>query len=250
VALNGYRWDDFNAYLYFSDDFGQNWARLGTNLPAEPINVVREDLVNPDLLYVGTDHGLYISLDQGKTFQAIAGQFPQTPVHDLVVQAKAKELVIGTHGRSMYKLNIAPLQVLTQEVMSNQITLFALENTRYDRDWGQKSPWQNQEPVAFPFNYFVAVEGKAQWEVRTKAGLVLNSGTINSKKGLNTFTFDLSLQESALKSYEKWLNETQGDKKPLEVKKADDGKYYLQKGVYTVELKQDGGTSVQNFTIE
>jgi hypothetical protein len=171
-------------------------------------------------------------------------------VHDLVVQAKSKELVIGTHGRSMYKINIASLQVLTQEVMANQITLFAMENTRYDRGWGQESPWQSPEPVAIPFNYYVAVEGKAQWEVRTKAGLVLNSGTINSKKGLNTFTFDLSLQDSALKPYEKWLNETQGDKKPLEVKKADDGKYYLQKGVYTVELKQDGGTSVQNFTIE
>ncbi|MDX1547873.1 MAG: glycosyl hydrolase, partial [Rhodothermales bacterium] len=63
VALNGYRWDHFDAYVYRSDDYGQSWTRLGTDLPAEPVNVVLEDPHNPDLLFVGTDHALYASLD-------------------------------------------------------------------------------------------------------------------------------------------------------------------------------------------
>ena len=73
VSLNGYRWDDFSPYLYRSDDYGQNWTRLGPDLPAEPINVVREDPANPDLLYVGTDHGVYVSLNRGQSFQPKRG---------------------------------------------------------------------------------------------------------------------------------------------------------------------------------
>ncbi|MDX2281138.1 MAG: glycosyl hydrolase [Saprospiraceae bacterium] len=255
VSLNGYRWDDFTAYLYCSDDYGQNWVRLGMDLPAEPINVVREDTENPDLLYVGTDHGLYISIDRGKTFQMVGGQFPHTPVHDLVVQAKAKELVIGTHGRSMYKMNVAPLQALTPEVLAAPLWLFNLENVAFSRSWGRISPWEEQKPESYPIYYHAAAAGDVRWEVRTKAGLVLNSGTLNSKKGFNTFTFDLTLQESALKPYQKWLKENApDDKKASTLKKADDGKYYLQKGVYTVELMRDGTgtkeTAVQTFTIE
>jgi hypothetical protein len=176
-------------------------------------------------------------------------------VHDLVVQAKAKELVIGTHGRSMYKMDIAALQTITQEVLAAPLWLFNLENVTFSRGWGRISPWEEQKPESFPIAYYATAGGNVRWEVRTKAGLVLNSGTLNSKKGFNTFTFDLTLQESALKPYQKWLKENaQDDKKASTLKKADDGKYYLQKGVYTVELMRDGTgtkeTAVQTFTIE
>ncbi|MEO6757824.1 MAG: glycosyl hydrolase, partial [Saprospiraceae bacterium] len=93
VSLSGYRWDDFRAYLYASEDYGQHWQQIGLDLPVEPINVVREDPVNPDLLYVGTDHGLYLSLDRGRTFQALGGDFPAVPVHDLVIQSRSNDLV-------------------------------------------------------------------------------------------------------------------------------------------------------------
>lgn len=69
VSLSGYRWDDFNAYLYVSDDYGKNWTPIGTDLPMEPINVVKEDPVNEDILYVGTDHNLYVSLDRANIFK-------------------------------------------------------------------------------------------------------------------------------------------------------------------------------------
>ncbi|MFM7156129.1 MAG: WD40/YVTN/BNR-like repeat-containing protein, partial [Bacteroidota bacterium] len=76
ASLNGYRNDDFSAYLYASDDYGQTWKKTGNTLPAEPINVVREDDENENVLYVGTDHHIYVSLDRGETFNTLSAGFP------------------------------------------------------------------------------------------------------------------------------------------------------------------------------
>jgi len=102
ATLNGYRYDNFNPYLFVSDDYGSSWKQLGTDLPAEPLNVVREDAKNENILYVGTDNGLYTSFDMGKTFMVMGGNLPRVPVHDLVIQERENELVVGTHGRSIF----------------------------------------------------------------------------------------------------------------------------------------------------
>jgi photosystem II stability/assembly factor-like uncharacterized protein len=105
ATLNGYRNDNFNSYLYGSDDYGNTWTALGTDLPAEPLNVVKEDPRNADILYVGSDHGLYASFNRGKTFMTL-GNLPRVPVHDIAIQKTANEIVIGTHGRSIYIASI------------------------------------------------------------------------------------------------------------------------------------------------
>ena len=68
VTLNGYRYDNFSPYLYVSDDYGLTWKQLGKDLPAEPLNVVREDPKYDSILYVGSDGGLYVSIDAGNNF--------------------------------------------------------------------------------------------------------------------------------------------------------------------------------------
>src|SRR6185436_15378904 len=71
ASLNGYRWDDFNPYLFVSEDYGTTWSQIGADLSLEPINVVKEDPVNENILFVGTDNGVYVSFDRGKTFMAM-----------------------------------------------------------------------------------------------------------------------------------------------------------------------------------
>jgi photosystem II stability/assembly factor-like uncharacterized protein len=111
VTLNGYRNDHFEAYVYKSEDFGQTWIRLGQNLPAEPVNVIREDAVSSKLLYLGTDAGAYASIDGGATFQPFVKGLPHTiPVHDIAVQEREQEIVLGTHGRSLYIGKVGELQ--------------------------------------------------------------------------------------------------------------------------------------------
>lgn len=106
AAFTGYREDDFSAYLFVSDDFGASWASISDGLPAESINVVAEDPTHEDILYVGTDLGVYVSLDRGRTWSSLSATLPTTPVHDIEVHPRDPEIIIGTHGRSVWVLNV------------------------------------------------------------------------------------------------------------------------------------------------
>lgn len=251
VSLNGYRWDDFTPYLYASEDYGTTWERIGTNLPLEPINVVREDPENPNVLYVGTDAGAYVSLDRGKTFQALCPDFPTVPVHDIAIQKRARELILGTHGRSLYRVNIAPIQQLTPEVLAASIHVFEPGKVKYSDNWGKKQPWRELKDPELSIAFYAATPGKASWSVKTKDGILLNSGQVDCKPGLNTFSYALDVQETAVKRYQKALQDAQKDpKKVPELTKADTGKFYLQKGSYVLEMQKDGKPASTTFAVE
>lgn len=107
VTLNGYRNDHFNAYVFVSEDFGNTWRQIMTDLPMEPVNVIREDPKQENLLYVGTDCGLYVSMNGGNSSMAWMTGLPRVAVHDIAIQERENEIILGTHGRSIYiaKLN-------------------------------------------------------------------------------------------------------------------------------------------------
>ncbi len=116
VTLNGYRSDNFAPYLFVSEDFGSTWRSLGNNLPAEPINVIREDPKYDSVLYVGTDGGLYVSIDGGNNFMAWNNGLPKSvPVHDIAIQQRDNEIVLGTHGRSLYVAKLDSVQLLVKD---------------------------------------------------------------------------------------------------------------------------------------
>ncbi len=115
VAQTGYREDDFGTYLYVSRDFGESWTSIAANLPAESVNVIGEDPRYADILYVGTDLGVYVSLDSGGTWHSLCANLPTTPVHDLEVHRRDGEIAIGTHGRSIFVADLAPVRELERE---------------------------------------------------------------------------------------------------------------------------------------
>lgn len=117
ATLTGYRYDNFNPYLFVSEDYGTNWQPLGKNLPLEPLNAVAEDPVNENLLYVGADNGFYASFDRGQSFSPAIKGLPRVPVYDLAIQERDKEIVLGTHGRSIYIVKIGEMQQLTADVL-------------------------------------------------------------------------------------------------------------------------------------
>ena len=110
VSFTGYREDDFEKYLYMSTDFGKTWTSIATNLPSESINVIREDPQDKNILYVGTELSVYVSLDRGQIWHSLSNHLPTTPVHDLVIHPRENEMVIGTHGRSCFVLDVKPIQ--------------------------------------------------------------------------------------------------------------------------------------------
>jgi photosystem II stability/assembly factor-like uncharacterized protein len=104
MTQTGRRDDDFQVYIWRSTDFGQSWEDISGNIPLGPVNVIREDPFDKNILYVGTDAGVYISTDRGKTY-AVLGDLPFAYVHDLKVQPRDNMIIIATHGRGMWVLD-------------------------------------------------------------------------------------------------------------------------------------------------
>lgn len=110
LALNGKRDDDFAAYVYSSIDYGTTWTDIGKSLPGGPVNVIREDPKNQDVLYVGTDLGVYVSTNRGASWSVLGGNLPTTYVHDLVIHPRDGILVIATHGRGLWAIGVKSLK--------------------------------------------------------------------------------------------------------------------------------------------
>ncbi len=110
MAQNGKRWDDLKPYLWKSTDHGKNWTSIVANIPSGPINVIREDPKNKDVLYVGTDLGVYVSSDGGKKWDVLANNLPTTFVSDLVIHPRDDVMVISTHGRGVWAMDVRTIQ--------------------------------------------------------------------------------------------------------------------------------------------
>ena len=109
LAQNGKRDDDFTPYVWLSDDYGKTWIDIAKGIPFGPVNVVREDPVDPKVLYIGTDGGVFVTKDRGKTWEALGSGLPTVYVHDLVVHPRDNIVVIATHGRGMWALDANPV---------------------------------------------------------------------------------------------------------------------------------------------
>lgn len=143
LSLNGYRWDNFEPMIYVSEDYGLNWSRIGNELPNEPVNVIIEDSRNEGLVYVGTDHGVYASLDYGNNFHPFINGLPGAPVHDLVLHPRENDLVVGTHGRSVYVADMTYLQQIDQNILNKNLHVFKVDNLKYSNRWGNRNWYGN-----------------------------------------------------------------------------------------------------------
>jgi len=106
LGQNGKRDNDFQVYVYRSDDHGVTWKDISVGIPGGPVNVVVEDPFYEDVLYVGTDLGVYVSTNGGKNWKVLAKGLPNPFVHDMKIQQRDKVAVIGTHGRGVFKLDM------------------------------------------------------------------------------------------------------------------------------------------------
>ena len=243
AALNGYRWDDFTPYLYVSEDFGETWKSIASGIPASPVNVILEDPANENLLFAGTDLGLYVSLDRGNTWHAMQNGMPHVAVHDLVVQPKARHLLVGTHGRSIYRADIAPLQSLQKEDLKKSLVVFELPEIRHSSRWGNAwSAWGQPSTPGLDVVFYSDRGGVAKATIRTPDGIVLSETEVQADPGFNVISYDVAFSKSGKENY---LSKY---KTPL--KEAGDGKTYLPKGVYEVILELGGAKETKGFEIK
>ncbi|MEJ7702126.1 MAG: hypothetical protein WKF71_21195 [Pyrinomonadaceae bacterium] len=121
---------DFAPYLMKSTDAGRNWVSLKGDLPANgSVLAIAEDHVNPNLLFAGTEFGVFFSVNGGQKWVQLKGNFPTISVHDLAIQKRENDLVIGTFGRGIYVLdNYAPLRMVTPEMLKSESVLFPVKD--------------------------------------------------------------------------------------------------------------------------
>lgn len=244
VTLNGYRWDDFSAYVYMSDDYGQTWKNIGKELPISSVNVIKEDPKNEDVLYVGSDNGAYVSLDRGKTWQAFSKGIPNVAVHDIVIQPEANDLLLGTHGRSIYKTNIEPLQKLSSKVLTSSLYLFPMSSIKASPRWGSSwSKWLEAYEPSTIVKYYTNSAESVTIKIITPNGKTLREFYSDSDKGLNYAEYDLTISEKGRKALLKEFPDE-------EVSKKKNGKYYLPVGKYEVVISKGGQIEKVPFEVK
>ena len=229
ATLNGYRNDDFKTYIYKSENNGSAWTAIANNIPNSPVNVIKEDPTDENILYVGTDNGVYVSFNQGDSWEAFSKGLTNAAVHDVVIQKEAKDLVVGTHGRSIYKADISGLQQFNQ-VKSESVSIFDITPLRASPFWGSiRNQYSKVFESSTTINFYSNTSGKKQVAILSEGGAELNSISADMGKGFNTVDYNLQITEKGRKALLK-------ENSKLSISKADNGKYYLPKGKYTVTI--------------
>jgi len=263
VSLNGHRDDDMSAYLYASEDLGRSWRSIGAGLPAEPINVVREDPVNADVLYVGTDRGVYVSSDRGASWQGLGGNLPNVPVHDLIVHPRERELVAGTHGRSVWIVDVLPVQELTAKARDEAVKLYPVETVQADRDWrGRPSEWFDEGPYlpTLDLAYWAKGAGKGTLTVLDGDKHPLRVIELQALRGVNSLSWDLTVERKAALEAE-----NAAVAKVKDADKTDEGalaktpyaesvrlghRLFIAPGTYTLKLALNGAESETKLEVK
>ncbi len=201
VSKSGFRHDDFRPMLYRTTDYGRTWTSIGAGLVNSPINVVVQDQKNAELLIVGNDIGVYVSIDAGRAWARLKANLPTVAVHDLTIHPREADLVLGTYGRAIWVGDITPLRELSAEVLGKPAHLFDVEpRARYGFGaignyhlYGDKYLEIPNEPDALVVNYYLRAEatGAARVSLADLSGRVVRTLDGPARRGLNRALINL-----------------------------------------------------------
>lgn len=230
VTFDNHRFDDNSPYVYVTENYGETWNNITSNLPKDySVYVIKEDPINPNLLFVGTEESVYFSYDKGLSWEKLGSQLPTVAIHDLIIHPRDGDLIAGTHGRSIWILDdISPLRNLTAD---NKNKLF---DTRQSTQWirintGRKQPYfefrGKNPPYGAIINFFSNSNQKGEISISNLAETNFYSKEINMIKGINRFIWPFTLErnENEFNNYKlkfidlvKLLQNIATDKKNLE----------------------------------
>jgi photosystem II stability/assembly factor-like uncharacterized protein len=219
VCISGHRYDDFRPFLYKTADFGITWTSIAGNLPDEPIFVVIEDKKNPNLLFLGSEKGVSVSIEGGKRWVSMQNNMPRVMVSDLCIHPRENDLVVGTYGRGFFVTNITPIQEMNEKVLEEDIHFFKVRPTvqRALNTWGAYHLFGDRhistpnEPNGIVMNYYLKKQSdeKAKITIKDSSGKEVYALEDETMAGINTVFWDmrrrLTKEEEAKDAAEKWF---------------------------------------------
>jgi len=220
IALNGYRDDDFNTYLFQSTDYGASWRPVTGNLPQSIANVLIQDPVNPDILYCGLDNGTYMTFDRGITWHLFNNML-NVPAYDMIVHPRDHELVVGTHGRSIFVADVKPLHGVASAGLNKPVLAIGPEPVRHSERWGEKEfGWAKASVPKIGVLYYVGqAAASVAVEVYDEKNQLVRKLSADGSSGFHIFHWDLRIEQPKTDKKEKG---------PVTLKYAAKGKYKLK----------------------
>ena len=203
LAVDGHRLDDLKPYLFVTKDYGATWTSIVNNLPKwGTINVVVEDSKNKDLLFAGTEFGVYVSLNGGAEWKPLMSGMPTMRIDDILIHPRENDLIAGTHGRGIFIIDdISPLQQMTPKVIDSEVQLFDVRpgtiwynDPRLGRYWGGAKIFRGANPAAgTPIHYYLksAPAGDVKLTIADYTGKVVRNLTGTKEVGLNRVQWNL-----------------------------------------------------------
>ena len=203
ATMDGHRSDDYSVYVYVSEDSGDSWRSLASNIPdGHTMNVIREHPRNENLLVLGGEFGAYITINRGEEWHQIKGAVPTVPVDDIAIHSRDNDLILGTHGRSIWVLDdMTPLEKLSEGVLASDLHLFDVRDAvgyrinNHKGNTGHKMFIAPNPPEGALIHYFLndEVDGEDAVEVTIQngAGEVIRTFDGPGSVGLNRVNWDL-----------------------------------------------------------
>jgi photosystem II stability/assembly factor-like uncharacterized protein len=207
AAFDRHTFGDFSPYVYKTTDYGQTWTPLATPEDARGVrghaHIIKEDLVKKDLLFLGTEFGLWVSIDGGQNWAQFKGShFPAVAVRDLVIHPRTNDLVLATHGRGIWIIDdITPLRSLTPEMLGKEAMFVAGKPVQQQRieangGWPEGAASFNGDnpPDAAVITYYQKSRhlfGKLKIEILDASGKVIDTLPASKRPGLNRVTWSM-----------------------------------------------------------
>ena len=204
VSFDNHRFDDNRPYVFFTEDFGDTWTNISSNLPEDySVYVIKEDYIDENLLFVGTEKSVYFSNNRGITWEKLGSNLPTVAIHDLVIHPRDGDLIAGTHGRSIWILDdINPLRFLNKK--EDNLLPSRLSTKWIKINTGRKQPFfefRGENPsYGSMINFFSTVSTKGELII-SKSTEKNYSGPIfkmflDIKEGINRFIWPFKLNRS------------------------------------------------------
>ncbi len=208
VCFDAHRADDDEAYIYVTEDFGQTWKSLRGNLPVGSSRCLREDIANPEVLYLGTEFGAWASIDRGATWTKINNNLPTVAVHELAQHPATGEMVAATHGRSLWVLDVSPLRQLKPAVVKADATLLAPATvTRWRQELQRGTVYgtghrdyfgENPQPGAHVYYALAKKAGSIRLSVQDYTGKTVATLPVKNEPGLHKATWNLRMSATGV----------------------------------------------------
>ncbi|QSE96579.1 VPS10 domain-containing protein [Fulvivirga lutea] len=205
AVFDGHQSGDMNTYVYKTSDYGSTWKSIATDEIKGFARNIQEDYVQPDLLYLGTEFGLFITIDGGKHWNRFTNNMPATAVHFIELSEKTNDLVLGTHGRGIIIIDdISPLRQINQLVLKEDVHFFESKPTVIDEESGFGGTATEREFVGPNPNrdakiiYYLKKRhtfGKMSMDVYDSEGNHMIDLSPGKSKGINVVTWNYRIKQ-------------------------------------------------------